>query len=178
MPYCPNCGKEAPQEYSFACLFCGKSLSTAPPPPAPEPTSTAPLPQSTVVPISYQVQTTMIPFDVKASRLELFVRIVWGLLFGLVFFVYALCYGIVILLYGIVAGILNFFNFFMILILARRWDYAFVWQAKLIQRSATYYARLNNYMMQRTPYLRLMTDRRSPFEMEREPDTVPGKPPS
>jgi hypothetical protein len=89
------------------------------------------LPQSAVVPISYQVQTAVIPFDAKASRLELFVRIIWGLLLNLVFFVYALCYGIIILLYGIIAGILNVINFFIILITAKSWKTAFNWQAKL-----------------------------------------------
>jgi len=177
MPYCSNCAKEAPSGVSL-CPFCGKILSAGSPSSGSNPTSTAPLPQSAVVPISYQVQTAVIPFDAKASRLELFVRIIWGLLLNLVFFVYGLCYGIIILLYGIIAGILNVINFFIILITAKSWKTAFNWQAKLIQKSATYYARLNNYMMRRTPYLRLMTDRRPPLEMEQGPSTTPEESPA
>jgi len=181
MPFCPNCGKEAPPGATF-CSFCGMRLTAVPPPPVTSPTE--PIPASTVplpppaVPISYQVQTAVIPFDERASRLELFVRIVWGWLIGLVGFIYGLGFGIIILVYGFVAGILNFINFLIILITEKRWQTAFDWQAKLIQKSATYYARLNNYMMRRAPYLGLMIDRRPPMAMEPEPSTTPGGSPA
>lgn len=184
MLYCPNCGKEVPQRAVF-CKFCGVSLTNVPPPPMsqpvpPPPAPTVPLPPTAVgeVPISYQVQTAVIPFDDKASRLELFVRILWNLLTGLIGFIYGLVFGIIILIYSFVAGILNFINFFIILITAKRWKTAFVWQAKLIQKMATYYAQLNNYTMRRSPYFGLMTDRRPKLEMEPAPSTTPGGSPA
>jgi len=184
MPYCPNCGKEAPPTATF-CSFCGKSLtavsqSPMPPPTAPSPPATVPLspPAVAEVPISYQVQTAVITFDERASRLELFVRILWNLLIGLIGFIYGLVFGIIILVYGLVAGILNLINFLIILITAKRWKTAFVWQAKLIQKSATYYAQLYNFTMRRAPYLGLMIDRRPSLEMERGPSTTPGGSPA
>jgi len=175
MPYCPDCGKKIPTG-TVICPSCGKSLNAAQPPTAPAPGSTEPLPQSVVIPISYQIQTAAVPFEAKASRLELFVRIVWEILIDLVLFIYSLVYGIILLFYGIIAGILHIINWFIILITARRWKTAFDWQAKLIQKSATYYARLISYTMQRAPYLRLMTDQRPSLEMESEPSTTQEKP--
>jgi hypothetical protein len=135
-------------------------------------------PVETEVPISFIVQTAVIPFDERASRVELFVRILWSLLIGLIGFVYSLVFGIIILVYSIVAGILNFINFFIILITARRWKTAFVWQAKLIQKMGTYYAQLNNFSMRRAPYLGLMTDQRPKLEMEPAPSTTSGGSPA
>ena len=181
---CPNCGKEAPPEAAF-CQSCGASLTAVPSQPMPQPA--APMPASTVpfqpsvvaeVPISYQVQTASIPFDERASRLELFVRIVWSWLIGLVGVIYGLGFGIIILVYGFIAGVLNVINFFIILITARRWKPAFDWQAQLIQKSATYYARLYNYTMRRAPYFGLMIDRRPPLEMEPEASATPGGSPA
>jgi hypothetical protein len=124
------------------------------------------------------VQTATIPFDEKASRLELIVRIVWGLLMGIVGFIYGLVFGIIILVYSIIAGILNIINFFIILITGKRWKTAFDWQAKLITKSATYYTRLYNYGMRRAPYQGLMIDRRPSLEMESEPSKTPGGSPA
>jgi len=180
MSYCTNCGKEAPQGVGF-CPFCGMNLTnTSPSPIAPTPASTVPLPPpgAAEVPISYIVQTAVIPFDEKASRLELFVRILWSLLIGLIGFIYSLVFGIIILVYGIVAGILNLINFFIILITAKRWKTAFVWQAKLIQKMGTYYAQLNNFTMRRAPYFGLMIDRRPKLEMEPAPSTTPNGSPA
>jgi len=170
MSYCPNCGKEVPPGAAY-CRFCGVSLTAMP-------TSTVQPPVVSEVPISYQVQTAVIPFDERASRLELLVRIVWSWLIGLVGFIYGLGFVIIIWVYGFVAGILNAINFIIILITAKRWKTAFDWQAKLIQKSATYYARLNNYQMRRAPYLGLMIDRRPPLEMEPEPAKTPGGSPA
>ena len=177
---CPNCGKEWPLGAAF-CPSCGVSLTAVPSQPMPQPA--APMPASTVplqppavaeVPISYQVQTASIPFDGRASRLELFVRIVWSWLIGLVGVIYSLGFGIIILVYGFIAGVLNVINFFIILITAKRWKPAFDWQAQLIQKSASYYARLYNYTMRRAPYFGLMIDRRPPLEMEPEASATPG----
>ncbi|MEM2103690.1 MAG: hypothetical protein QW717_02215 [Candidatus Bathyarchaeia archaeon] len=145
----------------------------------PSPYQVAPSPPPIVdVPISYLVQTAAIPFEKKASRLELLVRIVWGLLMGIVSFVYGLIFGIIILVYSIVAGILNIINFFIILITGKRWKTAFDWQAKLITKSATYYTRLYNYGMRRAPYQGLMIDKRPPLGMEPEPSKTSGGSPA
>ena len=164
---CPNCGKEAPSDAAF-CSYCGASLTAIPPSPA----------ATVEVPISYQIQTATILFDERASRLELIVRIVWSFLIGLVGFVYGLAFGIIILFYSFAAGILNIINFIKILITGKRWKTAFDWQAKLIDKSATYYTRLYNYGMRRAPYLGLMTDKRPPLEMEPEPSKTPGGSPA
>ena len=164
---CPNCGKEAPSDAAF-CSYCGASLTAIPPPPA----------ATVEVPISYQIQTATILFDERASRLELIVRIVWSFLIGLVGFIYGLAFGIIILFYSFAAGILNIINFIKILKNGKRWKTAFDWQAKLINKSATYYARLYNYGMRRAPYLGLMTDKRPPLEMEPEPSKTPGGSPA
>jgi hypothetical protein len=179
MPYCPNCGKEVPKG-AVSCTFCGVSLTNVPPTPMPQPIAPTPLPPTVVaeVPISYQVQTAVITFDENASRLELFVRILWNFLIGLIGFIYGLVFGIIILIYGFVAGILNLINFLSILITAKRWKTAFVWQAQLIQKMATYYAQLNNFTMRRAPYFGLMTDRRPKLEMEPTPSTTPGGSPA
>jgi hypothetical protein len=130
------------------------------------------------VPISYIIQTATIPFDEKASRLELLVRIIWLFLTWLVSFVYSLVFGILILIYTIIASILNVINFFIILITRKRWKTAFNWQAKLIKNSATYYTRLYNYTMRRAPYFGLMTDKRPELGMESEPSKTPGGSPA
>jgi hypothetical protein len=130
------------------------------------------------VPISYIIQTATIPFDEKASRLELLVRIIWLFLTWLVSFVYSLVFGILILIYTIIASILNVINFFIILITGKRWKTAFNWQAKLIKNSATYYTRLYNYTMRRAPYFGLMTDKRPELGMESEPSKTPGGSPA
>jgi len=168
MSICLNCGKEASFGATF-CVYCGASLIAMPPPPS-----------SAIaeVPISYQIQTATILFDEKASRLELIVRIIWSLLISLVSFVYGLAFGIIILFYSLAAGILNIINFIKILITGKRWKTAFDWQAKLINKSATYYARLYNYGMRRAPYFGLMTDKRPPLEMEPEPSKTPGGTPA
>jgi hypothetical protein len=179
MLVCTNCGKEAPKGSSF-CPFCGmRSTDTSPSPTVPTPASTVPLPPSAVeVPISYIVQTAVISFDQKASRLELFVRILWSFFIGIIGFIYGLIFGIIIFLYSIVAGILNLINFFIVLITGKRWKTAFVWQAKLIQKMGTYYPRLYNFTMRRAPYFGLMTDRRPTLEMEPTPSTTSGGSPA
>lgn len=151
-----------------------------PPPPPPPPPQTLPTPPSAPaeVPISYHIQTATIHFDEKASRLELIVRIFWNILISLVSFVYGIAFGIIILLYSIVAGVLNIINFFKILITGKRWKTAFDWQAKLINKIATYNARLYNYSMRRAPYIGLMTDKRPSLEMEPEPPRTPGGTPA
>ncbi len=150
-----------------------------PPPPLPSPQALPPpSPAVAEVPISYHVQTATIPFDEKASRLELIVRIFWNILISLVSFVYSIAFGIIILFYSIAAGILNIINFFKILITGKRWKTAFDWQAKLINKSATYYARLYNYSMRRAPYMGLMTDKRPSLEMEPEPPRISGGTPA
>jgi nitrate reductase NapE component len=174
MLYCPKCGKEVPPNMAF-CPFCGVSLTAVSPPPSP----TMPVsPTIAEVPISYQVQTAEIPFDEKASRVELFVRIVWFWLIGLIGLIYGLGFGIIIWLYSIIAGILNIVNFFIILITGRRWKTAYDWQSNLIQKSTTYYTRLYNYGMRRAPYFSLMIDRRPPLEMEPNPAKTPGGSPA
>lgn len=137
-------------------------------------TMPSPSPIVTEVPISYIIQTATIPFDEKASRLELLVRIIWFFLTWLVSFVYSLIFGIIILIYSIIASILNIINFFMILITKKRWKTAFDWQAKLITNSATYYTRIYNYVMRRAPYFGLMTDKRPNLGMEPEPSKTTG----
>lgn len=175
MSYCQNCGEKLPANAAF-CPSCGASLTAAPPPP---PSTVQPHPAVMLeVPISYIVQTATIPFDRKASRLELLVRILWNLLMGLVNFVYSIVFGIIILIYGIIASILNFINFFIILITGRRWGAAFNWYAKLITKSAAYYTRLYNYWMRRAPYFGLMTDKRPDLGMETEPSKTPGGSPA
>lgn len=171
MPFCPNCGREVPSGAAF-CSYCGASLTAMPPPPPPTP------PAMVEVPISYQIQTATIFFDEKASRLELIVRIVWNFLIGLVGFVYGLAFGIIILFYSVAAGILNIINFIKILITGKRWRTAFSWQAKLIDKSATYYTRLYNYWMRRAPYFGLMIDKRPSIKMEPEPSKTPGGTPA
>jgi hypothetical protein len=172
MSICANCGKEVSSGAAF-CLYCGASLNVMPPPPPPPPPSAI-----AEIPISYQIQTATIPFDEKASRLELIVRIIWNLLMSLVSVIYGLAFGIIIFLYSIAAGILNIINFIKILITGKRWKTAFDWQAKLISKSATYYARLYNYGMRRAPYLGLMTDKRPSLGMEPEPSKTPGGSPA
>ncbi|MEM1607599.1 MAG: zinc ribbon domain-containing protein [Candidatus Bathyarchaeia archaeon] len=169
MPICPNCGREVPLEAAF-CSYCGASLTAAPPPPPP--------PTFVEVPISYQIQTATIFFDEKASRLELIVRIIWGFLISLVGFIYGLAFSFIILFYSIAAGILNLINFIKILITGKRWRTAFNWQARLIDKSATYYARLYNYWMRRTPYFGLMIDKRPELKMEQAPSRTPGGAPA
>ncbi|MEM3640739.1 MAG: zinc-ribbon domain-containing protein [Candidatus Bathyarchaeia archaeon] len=176
MPNCPNCGKETPADAAF-CPFCGTSL-TAVPPSQSQTTPPPPPPAVAEVPISYLVQTATIPFDEKASRLELLVRILWYFLAGIVGFVYSLIFGIIIAVYGIVALILNIINFFKILITGKRWKTAFNWQAKLITKSATYYSRLYNYWMRRAPYFGLMRDKRPDLGMEPETSKTPGGSPA
>ncbi|MEM2875370.1 MAG: zinc-ribbon domain-containing protein [Candidatus Bathyarchaeia archaeon] len=166
MSYCPSCGKEVPADSAF-CPSCGVNLTAVTVPPS-----------VVEVPISYQVQTAAIPFDERASRIELFVRIVWGWLIGIVSVVYGFCFGIIILVYSIIAAVLNIINFLKILITAKRWKTAFNWEAKLIQKSVTYSARLTNYTMRRAPYLGLMIDRRPNLGMEPKPSTTPGGSPA
>ncbi|MCX8171949.1 MAG: zinc-ribbon domain-containing protein [Candidatus Bathyarchaeota archaeon] len=172
MSTCPNCGREVPSGAVF-CSYCGASLTAMPPPPPPPPPTFM-----VEVPISYQIQTATILFDEKASRLELIARIVWNFLVGLVGFVYSLAFSFIILFYSIAAGILNIINFIKILITGKRWKKAFDWQAKLIYRSATYYARLHNYWMRRAPYFGLMIDKRPSLNMEPEPLKTPGGSPA
>lgn len=169
MSHCPNCGKETSADATF-CPHCGASLTTLPPPPPP--------PLVVEVPISYVIQTATIPFDEKASRLELLVRILWLFLTGLIGFVYSLIFGIIILIYGVIASILNTLNLFIILITGKRWKTAFNWQLKLITKSAIYYAQLYNYWMRRSPYFGLMTDKRPNLGMEPEPSKIAGGSPA
>jgi hypothetical protein len=175
MSLCSKCGKETPA-YAAFCPFCGTSLAAVPS--SPSQTTPLPSPEVAEVPISYVVQTAPIPFDRKASRLELLVRILWGLLIGLVGFVYALVFGIIILVYSFIASVLNAINFFIILITGERWRSAFNWQSKLITKSATYYARLYNFWMRRAPYSGLMIDKRPDLGMEPEPSKTPGGTPA
>jgi len=141
-----------------------------PPPPPPPPPS---MQYVVEIPLSYQIQTSTIVFEEKASRLELLVRILWSFLTTLVGLVYSLVFGIILAVYSIVASILNIINFFAILITGKRWKPAFNWQLKLITKSATLNARLYNYSLRRMPYFGLMTDKRPPLEMEPEPSKTP-----
>jgi hypothetical protein len=175
---CPNCNKESPPDATF-CPFCGASLTAEPSPPPQPPATPAPTTKAVAeVPIALQIQTATIQFDEKASRVELFVRIVWNFLIGLISFLYALGFFIIIFVYSIVAGILNIINFFIILITAKRWKTAFDWQAKLIQKNITYYTRLYNYTTRRAPYFGLMIDKRPTLDMEPEPPKTPGGSPA
>ncbi|MEM1540810.1 MAG: zinc-ribbon domain-containing protein [Candidatus Bathyarchaeia archaeon] len=171
---CPNCGKETPADVAF-CSSCGTRLNVIS-----SSSQSVPSPPSAVteVPISYIVQTATIPFDKKASRLELLVRIVWHILIWLVGVVYSIVFWIIVLVYGIIASILNIINFFVILITGKRWKTAFDWQAKLITKSVTYSTRLYNYWTRRAPYLGLMTDKRPELGMEAEPSKTPGGSPA
>ena len=173
MSYCSKCNKETRTDTAF-CPFCGTSLAAVPSPGS----QSMPSPEVPEVPISYQIQTATIPFDEKASRVELFVRILWSILIGLVGFVYSLVFGIIILVYGIVAYILDIINFFIILITGKRWKTAFNWQSKLITKSATYYTRLYNYSMRRAPYFGLMIDKRPDVGMEPEASKTSGGSPA
>lgn len=174
-----NKGGEKSSDKIFLPLY-KISFSAAMPPPPPPPPQALPSPPTTVaeVPISYHIQTATISFDEKASRLELIIRIFWAILINLVSFVYSIAFGIIILFYGIAAGILNIINFIKILITGKRWKTAFNWQAKLINKVATYYARLYNYSMRRAPYLGLMIDKRPSLGMEPEPPRMPGGSPA
>ncbi|MEM2704023.1 MAG: hypothetical protein QXR45_12775 [Candidatus Bathyarchaeia archaeon] len=75
-------------------------------------------------------------------------------------FVYSIAFGIIILIYSNAAIVLNIINFFKVLITGKRWKTAFDRQAKPINKSAAYHARLYNYSMHRAPYLGLMTYKR------------------
>jgi hypothetical protein len=185
---CPKCKKESPPNAAF-CQFCGSSLTAEPAPPkvqtvTPAPTTkppAIPAPTTTLVtdvPISLQIQTATISFDENADRLELFVRIVWNFLIGLISFLYGIGFGIIILVYTIIAGVLNIINFFVILITAKRWKTAFEWQAKLIQKSIIYQTRLSNYTIRRGPYFGLMVDKRPSLDMEPDPTTTSGGSPA
>lgn len=178
MSYNINQSGEKPADKIFSPSYKTSFSATIPPPPPPPPALPSPPPTAAEVPISYHIQTATIPFDEKASRLELIVRIFWGILISLVGFVYGLAFGIIILFYSIAAWILNIINFIIILITGKRWKTAFDWQAKLLNKSATYYSRLYNYSMRRAPYLGLMIDKRPPLEMEPEPPRMPGGAPA
>jgi len=171
MSYCSNCGKETPADAAF-CPSCGTSLTAVSP--SQSQTMSSPPPSIAEIPISYIIQTTSIPFESKASRIELLVRIVWYILTGLIGFVYSIVFGIIVLVYGIIALILNIINFFIILITGKRWKIAFDWQVKLITQSATCYTRLYNYWMRRAPYFGLMTDKRPDLRIEPESTKTPG----
>ena len=142
---CPKCNKESPPNAAF-CQFCGTSLKAEPSPPKEQPATPAPTtkppvtpaktakpavppaPTTTLVtevPISLQVQKATISFEENADRVELFVRIVWNFLIGLISFLYGIGFGIIILVYTVIAGVLNIINFFVILITAKRWKPAF-----------------------------------------------------
>ena len=178
MSYCPNCGKEVDPNKPF-CPSCGASIAaTSQKPPMPNSTVINASPQATVVPITFQAQTANIQFDASASRLELFVRILWYFLNAIIVFAYGLVFGIIIAIYGFVAGILNFINFWIILITGKRWKTAFDWSAKLIQKAITYYARLFNFALRRAPYMGLMIDQRPKLTMEPEPATTTGGSPA
>jgi hypothetical protein len=123
---CPNCKQDVSPNAAF-CSFCGTSLTAEITPPTQPSNSSAPTTNTVAeVPISFQIQTAAIPFHENASRTELFVRIVWNFLIGLISLLYAIGFGIIILAYGIVAGILNIINFFIILITGKRWKTRFV----------------------------------------------------
>lgn len=178
MSFCPNCGKEVNPSTSF-CPHCGASLAAnSEVPPTPTNTVVNASPEAATVPITFQIQTADIPFDGSASRVELFVRILWYFLTGLIGMVYGIIFGIIIAVYSIVAGILNFINFWIILITGKRWKTAFDWSAQLIQKAMTYYTRLYNFSMRRAPYMGLMIDQRPKLEMEPEAATTTGGSPA
>jgi hypothetical protein len=175
---CPNCSKESPPNATF-CPFCGTSLTAEITPPTQPSNSSVPTTNKEVeVPISFQIQTAAIPFHENASRTELFVRIVWNFLIGLISLLYAIGFGIIILAYGIVAGILNIVNFFIILITGKRWKTAFIWQAKFIEKYMIYYIRLYNYTTRRAPYFGLMIEQRPSLDMEPEASKTSGGSPA
>ena len=100
-------------------------------------------------------------FDSKASRAELFVRIIWSFLYMIVAFVYAIVFTIVIFVFSIVALILSSIQWLVILFAGKRWEAAFNWNAKtLYERTIPYYVRLYNYTLRFMPYLHWMTDKR------------------
>ncbi len=102
-----------------------------------------------------------LPFDPKASRVELFVRIVWGLLYMIVNFVYAIVFTVIIFVFSFVALILSGIQWLIILFAGKRWQAAFDWNAKtMYERTIPYYVRLYNYSLRFLPYLHWMTDKR------------------
>ncbi|RLG70900.1 MAG: hypothetical protein DRO11_05450 [Methanobacteriota archaeon] len=107
------------------------------------------------------------PFIEKASRLELFIRIVWGILIWIVMLVYSIIYSIIIFVYYVIAGILWVIHWFYILILGKRWPTACKWVTKAVYEQAIpRYLQLTNYALKRYPYLLLLSDDRPSLGMD------------
>jgi hypothetical protein len=176
MPYSPDYGKESLQV--LPSTYSAEPLSESAPPTPPATAPEQPATEATEIPIALQVQTAAIPFDKRASRLELFVRILWNFLTGLIGIVYGIVFAIIIIIISFIAGILNCINFLVILITGRRWKTAFNWQAKLIRKTVTYNTRLMNFWMRRAPYFGLMIDQRPTLGIEPDPTTTPGGSPA
>jgi cellulose synthase/poly-beta-1,6-N-acetylglucosamine synthase-like glycosyltransferase len=100
-------------------------------------------------------------FTSPASRIELFVRIIWIIVAGLVLIAYNIVYSIIIIVFYVIAMILNIVNWFYILIFGKRWEAAFNWSAETIyNRYVRYMIYIFNYMLRQAPYQLLMTDSR------------------
>lgn len=113
------------------------------------------------------LQPSRHPFIEKASRLELFIRIVWGILIVIVLGVYSIVYHIIILVYSIIAWVLGVIHLFYILILGKRWPTACKWVAKAVYEEAIpRYLQLWNYALKRYPYLLLLSDDRPSLGMD------------
>ena len=100
-------------------------------------------------------------FTSPASRIELFVRIVWFIVAALIYTVYSIVLSIIIFVFYAIAMVLNTINWFYILIFGKRWETAFKWSAEAIyNRYVKYTIYMFNYMLRQIPYLLLMTDSR------------------
>ena len=112
-----------------------------------------------------------LPFDPKASRVELFVRIVWMFLYLIVSVVYSIVFMVIIFVFYIVASILEGIQWLVILFVGKRWQPAFDWSAKAIyERYIPYNVRLANYHVRFTPYMAWMTDKRPPLGFDASND--------
>lgn len=124
------------------------------------------------VPVSFKIQTAAIPFDPKASRIELvFIRWLWSL-FSFPFIIFGIAwFSFILAILFLLSFIFNTFNVLTMFLFGRRLGFAFNTSAKLIEKKAVFLAKICNYIMRRQPYFDLLTDKRpDKFGMEEHVD--------
>lgn len=122
------------------------------------------------VPVSLKVQTAFIPFNPKASRIEVIVRMIWYFLILLIGMLYAVVAYIIVALYSIPTMILYLISNIVSFILGKRIRAGFNWAQKFMNMYAKWYIRILNYFLRRTPYMMLMIDQRPKLGMDPEPE--------
>lgn len=137
MNNCNKCGTKLPQDSSF-CPECGSP--TAVESGQPQPTRSEKMDSGITSSIDFPVKISM-PFEEKASRIELFVRIVLGWV-----------YGIIAGVWGFLAAVANIIQWFHILFTAKR--NATIWN--FVQGYYRYAVRVSSYTL-------LLTDKRPPI---------------